>query len=96
MRIDLNPKPPAAQDAGKPADRSVSKSSIASESAVKDEAQFSSHAARIDALEKHINELPEIRQSRVEPLRTAIESGRYNVSSAKIADAIFAAMISRG
>lgn len=96
MRIDLNPKPPEVRDAGKPVRGSASKSAKAPESAIQDEAQFSSNAARIDALEKHINELPDIRQSKVEPLRAALQGGRYEVSSAKIAEALFSAMISQG
>ena len=94
MRIDLNPKNPEIQESGNAARGSVPKKGTASESAIQDEAQFSSYAARRSALEKHVNDLPEIRAEKVDALRAAVQSGRYQVSPAKIADALFSAMMS--
>lgn len=93
MRIDLNANSPEIRDTGKPARGNVAKTSSAPESQVKDEARLSSNATRIDALEKQINQLPDIRAGKVEPLRAAVQGGSYQVNAEQIADAMFSAMI---
>jgi negative regulator of flagellin synthesis FlgM len=51
---------------------------------------ISTQAADLQALETRIRELPEVNATRVTELRDKINSGQYNVDSARLADKILA------
>jgi flagellar biosynthesis anti-sigma factor FlgM len=53
-----------------------------------DQVSVSSRADEVNQLIARTNELGDVRQERVDSLRQAVQSGRYQVSSSNIADAI--------
>jgi negative regulator of flagellin synthesis FlgM len=53
-----------------------------------DQVEVSSTGKEISKLVERAKQLPEIRQERVEQLRELVQSGKYDVSSKQIADAI--------
>ncbi|HHN63777.1 MAG TPA: flagellar biosynthesis anti-sigma factor FlgM [Nitrospirae bacterium] len=55
---------------------------------IQDRVELSGKAKELDALKKAINELPEIREKRVEEIRQAIETGNYRIDPFKVAGKI--------
>lgn len=53
-----------------------------------DQVEVSSAGKEISKLVERAKQLPEIREERVEQLRQLVQSGKYDVSSKQIADAI--------
>ena len=53
-----------------------------------DAADFSTDPKKVQDLKAQLANLPDIRQEKVEQLRNAIQSGTYEVSPGKIADAM--------
>ena len=53
-----------------------------------DQAQFSADSQTIQQLKASLSQVPEVRQDRVNALRDAVSSGRYNVSDQQLSDAI--------
>lgn len=51
-------------------------------------AELSPDTVRISSLEGQANQVPDIRQEKVDALRSSVQSGEYRVSDAKLADAI--------
>jgi flagellar biosynthesis anti-sigma factor FlgM len=92
MRIDLNAKAAEVRDSSKSAGSSRSHAAAAKPE-VADEARLSADATKVEALEKQIQQLPDIRQERVGRLQAQVQNGRYEVTSAKIAEAMFGAML---
>ena len=95
MRIDLNPKSPEAVDAGQPAQsgsRAVSGSAGRATSG-EDTAHLSLDQARVGALAAQVNNLPEVRQEKVDALSRAVRDGSYNPSAEKTAAAMIAEMM---
>jgi flagellar biosynthesis anti-sigma factor FlgM len=81
MRIDLHVRSSGAAQtnrstgsnaAGKGKSPAVDKSAVQT-----DETRLSSHQARVHELERAAKDVPEMRQERVESLKTAIHEGRY-------------------
>jgi len=92
MRIDLNPsampeldRSRGSVDSNKVADmiQQVPPTAI-------DEARLSTGSDAIQALKAQLNAIPDIRQQQVDGLRQAVESGTYQVSPQRIADAMLA------
>jgi negative regulator of flagellin synthesis FlgM len=53
-----------------------------------DRVKVSDAATKVDSLKARVSEMPDVRQGRVEELRTLVESGDYKPEAGKIADAI--------
>ena len=53
---------------------------------VQDKVTVSDHGREHQAIQELLNDVPEIRQERVNAVRTALESGNYKVSSDLLAD----------
>ena len=53
-----------------------------------DAADISTDPKKVQDLKAHLAGLPDVRQEKVEQLRNAIQSGTYEVSPGKIADAM--------
>ena len=53
-----------------------------------DRAEVSSSAQEIQSLKKYIHSLPDVREDRVQALKSQIENGTYHVSGEDIADLI--------
>lgn len=92
MRIDFQytPQPPEPErnraqkiDVGQ---RSMAETVPAS--AAEDQAQLSGAHTQVAALAAQAQQLPEMRQKRVDALRQAIESGRYQPDAHKVAGAM--------
>jgi flagellar biosynthesis anti-sigma factor FlgM len=96
MRIDLNTGIGQAADSPQtaPGARSAA-SSAPAESRGADTAQLSSDQARVQALTVQVNNLPEIRQQKVEALGRAVRDGSYQVSPESTADALISEMLAR-
>jgi flagellar biosynthesis anti-sigma factor FlgM len=95
MRIDLNQGPQASTEtnrssaAGSGAAGSSSTSNLGGE----DQAELSSAHVQVQALVAQAAQLPEVRQERVQALRQAVVSGRYQSSPDQVAGAIFDHML---
>lgn len=55
--------------------------------------EISRRAREIQKLEALLEELPEVRQQRVEEIRTMIQEGRYRVDLEKLSDRILQALL---
>jgi flagellar biosynthesis anti-sigma factor FlgM len=94
MRIDLNQPPQASTESNRSnAANSASGSSSASNLGGEDQAELSSAHVQVQALVAQAAQLPEVRQERVQALRQAVVSGRYQSSPEQVAGAIFTHMI---
>ena len=60
-----------------------------------DETRISSHQARVQKLERAAKDVPDLRQERVESLKTAIQEGRYQPPAEQVADAMFSDALAR-
>jgi negative regulator of flagellin synthesis FlgM len=59
-----------------------------SDRAVSDRLELSIRGREIQQMDEMIRSVPDIREARVEQIRSAIESGTYNVKAEKIAEKI--------
>ena len=89
MRIDLNHKLQNVADIGSSEQSSVR----AQNNAVKtnfadDRAELSPDQVRAQSLASQANDLPEVRQEKVNALGQAIQQGRYNVTPEQTAEAM--------
>ena len=53
-----------------------------------DQAQLSADNQTIQGLQAKLSQVPEVRQERVEALRQAVSTGRYQISDQQLSDAI--------
>lgn len=91
MRIDFQyaPQPPEPERGRAQSNEAANRSSAtATPPAAQDQAQFSGAHARVAALAAQAAQLPEMREERVEALRQAVESGRYQLDAQKVAGAM--------
>lgn len=95
MRIDLHYGPQRVAES----DRGGQTSSVNSGASSKvqpgeDQAQFSEAHLQVQALASQASQLPEVREERVQSLREAVQSGRYQAKPEQVAAALFAHMAS--
>ncbi len=76
-RLDMQQQTPRAQRSGDAAPQVGS-----------DRIELSVRSREIQHLDELIRSTPDVRESKVEQIRSAIESGTYNVKAEKIADKI--------
>lgn len=92
MRIDPNQGAAAGQSTESVRIRQQSASQIGQDlhqgADPQDSTSFSSHAQRLSTLSTALSNVPAIRQSRVDALRQAVQSGNYDPSSHDIAQAL--------
>lgn len=91
MKVDLNGLTGPALDNIKSPQRSPSEtapSATAESSVAEDAATLSVDATRVNSLVAKALDAPQIRQDKVEALRQAVESGKYTVDPAQIAEAM--------
>jgi len=95
MRIDLNHGPQQLPETNRRSAHSTGTgtSSLGNIVEGEDQAQISDAHVQIQALVTQASQLPEVREERVQALRQAIESGRYQASPQKIGGAMFAHMV---
>ncbi len=77
QRLDMQQQPPR-----------VSKSSDESAKVGSDRIELSVRSREIQHIDELIRSTPDIREEKVEQIRSAIETGTYNVKAEKIADKI--------
>jgi len=96
MRIDHYGPQSLPEPESRPAASSASNASSSSSGAgsAEDQAQFSGAHVQVAALAAQANQLPEVRQERVQPLRQLVNSGRYALDPEKIAGAIVGHLVS--
>ena len=96
MRIDLYGPQSLPEAEHRPAASSASNSSASSSgvASAEDQAQFSGAHVQVAALAAQANQLPEIRQEKVQPLRQLVTSGRYALDPEKIAGAMMDHLVS--
>ena len=96
MRVDLNYGPQAIPEGSRPSaqDKAAASNAAASSALGEDQAQLSGAHVQVQDLAAQASHLPEVRQERVQALREAIQSGRYEVHPEKVAEALFVQMIS--
>jgi flagellar biosynthesis anti-sigma factor FlgM len=95
MRIDLNPAPELLHESnrGSAANLATAESFSASNGpGGTDRAELSGAHARVQALVTQASQLPDVREARVQPLRLAIQRGRYLSRPEEVARAVFAHM----
>jgi flagellar biosynthesis anti-sigma factor FlgM len=89
MRVNLNPSPEAPDvGQGTPAGARANTANAAGQALGEDSAQLSSDQARVQSFAAQVNNLPEIRQEKVDALRRVIREGSYEVSPEQTADAM--------
>ncbi len=96
MRIDLDLGPPQRSETicNSMLDTAVCvTSSGATALAEEEHQQFSESHAQVLALVAQARQFPELREERIHVLRQAVQSGHYQSSPEKVADAIFAHLI---
>jgi flagellar biosynthesis anti-sigma factor FlgM len=99
MRIDLNPAPQALLESNRSSAASDAAAGNSSPSnglaglGGEDQAELSGAHVQAQALVAQAAQLPEVRQERVQSLRQAIQSGRYQSSPDEVAGAVVAHMI---
>jgi flagellar biosynthesis anti-sigma factor FlgM len=98
MRVDLNPEAQPARESSSASSQNTAAGAgtSAGNGALalgEDQAQLSGAHAQVEGLAAQAAQLPEVRQERVEPLRQAVLSGEYTVSSEQVAGAVFAHML---
>lgn len=93
MRIDSNSRAAEAQDLGQSSQsgaRANAPAGGAGNALGSDTARLSTDQARVASLAAQVNNLPEVRQQKVEALRRVIGDGSYQVTPEQTADAILA------
>jgi negative regulator of flagellin synthesis FlgM len=99
MRIDLHVRSSEATQANRSTGSNGAakgKSPAADKAAVQaDETRLSSHQARVQELARAAKEVPEVRQERVESLKSAIQEGRYQPPPEQVANAMFSDAMAR-
>lgn len=94
MRIDPNARSPEAVEAGRPAKTPArSDSRGAAEVGPKDQARASFDKVELHSLEARAQQLPEVRQEKVEALRRAVRDGSYDTPPDKTAEAMLSEML---
>jgi flagellar biosynthesis anti-sigma factor FlgM len=90
MRVDLNPGSSEAQELGQAgsAGARVTNATAGGTLVGSDTAQLSSDQGRVQSLAAQVNNLPEIRQEKVEALRRVIRDGNYDVAPEQTAEAM--------
>src|SRR5579863_3358399 len=82
MRINSSGETPGASAAGDLASRNVAKAGSSSEApqlVQSNAAEYSSNQSQVQALIAQVNQLPEVRQQKVEALAQAVRQGKYDV-----------------
>jgi flagellar biosynthesis anti-sigma factor FlgM len=94
MRIDLNYGTQQVPE-GNPSVQNPASNGGASQSPVigEDQAQLSGAQVQVEALAGQASQLPEVREERVQALRQAVESGRYQPVSLEVAGAMLTYMV---
>ncbi|MGA1985058.1 MAG: flagellar biosynthesis anti-sigma factor FlgM [Candidatus Sulfotelmatobacter sp.] len=95
MRIDLNSAPqplPESSRSSAASEAAAGNSSPSNATGGADQALLSGAHAQVQALVAQASQLPEVRQERVQALRQAIQSGRYQSHPDEVAGAVFAHM----
>lgn len=99
MRIDLHVRSSEATQTNRStgSDSAVKGKSPAAEKAAvqADEARLSSHQARVHELARAAEEGTDLRQDRVESLKSAIQEGRYQPPPEQVANAMFSDPMAR-
>lgn len=97
MRIDLNPKGPESLSESKRTSSNVNNENANAQAAngvsseTGDWAELSS--THVNALAAQVNDLPEVRQDKVEALSAAIRNGSYDVTPQQTAEAMMSQML---
>jgi flagellar biosynthesis anti-sigma factor FlgM len=95
MRVDLNhgtqqvPEGNSGSMQNPAANRSASLSPAIGE----DQAQLSGAQVQVEALAGQASQLPEVREERVQALRQAVETGRYQPAPLEVAGAMLTYMV---
>jgi flagellar biosynthesis anti-sigma factor FlgM len=91
MRIDSNRsgQVPESEPSAPSSQAASSGSSAAGGVPGQDQAQLSGAHTLVQALAAEASQLPEVREEKVSALRQAVESGSYQTSSEKVAEALF-------
>lgn len=93
MRIDLQYGPQQAEQSDRNSQASQVPNSAANRVEVgQDQTVFSGAHVQAQALAAQAAQLPEVRQDKVEALRQAIQSGRYQLDPQRTAGALFTQM----
>ena len=87
MRINLNPNNLAATDAAASQSKATTRTT---DSAANDKAELSPDQARVQSLTAQLNQLPDVRNNKINELWKAIKQGTYQVTAEQTADAIIA------
>jgi len=94
MRIDLNPSsmPELARSSGSGGAAQAGQPAVTEQvsPSADDIAHLSTGADAVQTLKAQLDQLPDVRQSRVESVRQAISNGSFKVSPAQIAGAMLA------
>jgi flagellar biosynthesis anti-sigma factor FlgM len=94
MRIDPNLRAQELPESKGPNRSGRAGQPSRSREAAPDQATFTM-GAKIQQLAHAAQQLPEVRQSKVEALARAVRDGRYQVSSELIADSLFSEMLAK-
>ena len=95
MRIDLHYGPQQTPEASpnRTQGPAGTASSVPSTASGEDQAQLSGAHIQVQALAAQAQQLPEVREERVQALRQAVHSGQYQADPEKIAGALVAHMV---
>lgn len=100
MRIDSNPSGQVPESARPESDRPAASSQAASSGsaaagsvAAQDQTQLSGAHTLAQALAAEASQRPEVREEKVSALRQAVQSGNYQASPEKVADALFSHLL---
>jgi len=94
MRIDLNHGPQELAENNGTGSTGGAAANVSSSGALgEDQTQLSGVHAQVEALAAQASQLPEVRQERVQALRSAVQSGQYRSNPEEIAGAMFTHML---
>ena len=96
MRIDLTASsmPELERSQGTTSSESSAQAGVGATSAQDDDvAQLSTSSDVVASLRAQLNSVPDVRQSRVEYLRQAIDAGQFSISPERIADGMLAGSV---
>lgn len=85
MRIDLRSPLNGSENSDRVRQKPVARENTSQEGSL---SQVSSEAARLRTFETTANNVPDIRDAKVQSLKTALQAGTYRVGSSELADAI--------
>lgn len=89
MKIPHHPNPRIGKAYLRPPPVAQRKTSISrSRKLNKDEVILSSRAAEVQMLRKLANDVPDVRQEKIDAIKKQIEAGTYNVSARSVAESI--------